>query len=1020
MLFQIQITNILFLLLLSTTQSADVTPGMGLLAYFANPNFRCPTGWTDAGYGGMLIKGWGGSSGTTGLTGGTALSADNSIPTHQHSSWSMTSTFTSTKSTALVGSGSSDAIDDNVSNTLDQTKSTITGETAALPYVTLALCRFDSGTSFVLPPGIVAFFSASVTSCPTTNGWGGDFTDANGRFLVFAKSTVSSGAMSSATASTTSQANIGDHSHAIPQYTYNVVSRNVVACCSCCSPNLANYVSTNTWSSSTASSNHLNLPYIQLRACKSTGDGSVGNNFYPPQEAIFYYDGNSCPSGVYGTWRESTATFANYDQSAIAGRLVYNRVSTGGSGGTSTNARGGTQLYLATSTTPTSMGHDSHSHTISASGYNFAASGLAGSWDSGSQTFCKRNGYSFSIPTSANTASLIPYKVLRACNPPYWVQSSSPTQQPTTPPSKSPSRAPTMSGPCQLNSPVKFNTWLSSVNTYDPVMYPTNDWELAWILSTAKAHNCKVRPAGTGHSEDGIIKQHAESNVIMVSLADYVPPSDWNNILSTTTPSVKLSCGKTWMHLMAIARPNGYVLPTSTAGFFFSIGGVVMNPSVHGGAYNEERMNYLLLSARVMLANGTSVVISGEEIKVWRGSLGLLGIATGCEIKVKQDQGLQMSTLTQTFNYLSGWSQASFNSYMHSSFDVANSSEWFLNPYSGEIQTVVIKQNANVTPPPSSVTQPLYDTLLANFGSSLGKTGGQVNDQNAMLVQILGFIGQIIPKTTAELVMGIGFTQQVDYLNAALPRNDGYFIPPDGLTKFNQLHFFVPCITNCIDDGRMFTTVNASWSFFRDVINNPSSTWFPTLALEWRIITIKPGTLLLEHMIPGKYISLELVNIQDTTPQQYYLPYFKQLEDTWYASIGAIRGQIPIHHGKSWGLDYVSGLTNPYAFQNSAQISNTYTTAVKNAFIDKMNNYDPTGLFRGGEGLRMLGLSSTVKFEPRGSQGDHCNVDAECIDSCCTSVTKQCIDAVNKLASGVGCEANCQCQSGVCFPWVCW
>jgi hypothetical protein len=93
--------------------------------------------------------------------------------------------------------------------------------------------------------------------------------------------------------------------------------------------------------------------------------------------------------------------------------------------------------------------------------------------------------------------------------------------------------------------------------------------------------------------------------------------------------------------------------------------------------------------------------------------------------------------------------------------------------------------------------------------------------------------------------------------------------------------------------------------------------------------------------------------------------------------------------------------------------------AVKNAFIDKMNNYDPTGLFRGGEGLRMLGFSSTVKFEPRESQGDHCDVDAQCIDSCYTSVTKQCIDAVNKLLSGTGCEANCQCQSRVCFPWVC-
>jgi hypothetical protein len=739
----------------------------------------------------------------------------------------------------------------------------------------------------------------------------------------------------------------------------------------------------------------------------------VASNYYPPQEAILFYDGSSCP----GTWRESTASFGNYDQSAIAGRLLWNN-----NGGTTLNTRGGAQLTYATSNSASGSGHDTHSHTISASGYSFAANGIAGSWDSGSNAFCKRDGYSFSIPTASQSAaptptptnSLVPYKVMRGCNPPYWEQSNSPTVKPSVKPSKSPSKSPTMSGPCQLSSPVKFNTWLGSVTTQDPVMYPTNDWELAWILSTAKAHNCKVRPAGTGHSEDGIIKQHDETNVVLVSLADYVPPSEWNGVLSTTTPSVKLSCGQTWLHLMAIARPAGYVLSTQTAGPFFSIGGVVFNPSVHGGSYHEERMNELLLSARVMLANGTSMVITGDAIKAWRGSMGLLGIGTGCEIKVRPDTGFRMSSLSQTFSLTSGWTQSAFNTYMHQSFDSANSSEWFLNPYNGEIQTVMLQQETSDTPPPSSVTQPLYDSLLSSFGTTLGKTGGQTNPDNGVLTEILSYVGAVIPLVVAALVMTISFDQQQTYLEDSLARNDGYFVAPDALIKFDQLHMFVPCVTNCIDDGKMFTAVNASWTYFAGIIADDESNWYPSLALEWRIITIKPGTLMLEHMAPGKYISLELVNVKDTTPQQYHLPYFKQLEDVWYAAFSATPGAIPIHHGKSWGLSTFGSLANPYPFQNTAMVNGQYSSGVRSAFIAAMNNYDPSGLFRGGEGLRMLGLSS-IGYEPRGTHDDKCDVDAQCVDGCCTAFTKMCYDARNKLPGGEACEAHCMCTSGVCW-----
>ncbi len=102
---------------------------------------------------------------------------------------------------------------------------------------------------------------------------------------------------------------------------------------------------------------------------------------------------------------------------------------------------------------------------------------------------------------------------------------------------------------------------------------------------------------------------------------------------------------------MAAARPQGFVLPTQTAGFFFSVGVVVMSPSVHGGTFGEGRLNALVMSLRVMLWNGTVALVTGPaEVRAWRGSMGLLGVATAVQVRLWRDTGLDMRSNITTFS----------------------------------------------------------------------------------------------------------------------------------------------------------------------------------------------------------------------------------------------------------------------------------------------------------------------------------------------------------------------------------
>jgi len=163
------------------------------------------------------------------------------------------------------------------------------------------------------------------------------------------------------------------HSHAIPSFNYNartICAGGILSCESGSygargggtdAPNLATYSFSQV---SAMVSTAIPIPYVQLIACRVTS--SASNNVLPDQNAIFFYDGNTCPP----TYRETTARTDGFIYSNIVGRLVWNRYDSVGTPG---QTFGGAQFNYALGTNQgtSDFGHAAHTHQINVPSYNF-------------------------------------------------------------------------------------------------------------------------------------------------------------------------------------------------------------------------------------------------------------------------------------------------------------------------------------------------------------------------------------------------------------------------------------------------------------------------------------------------------------------------------------------------------------------------------------------------------------------------------------------------------------------------
>jgi len=138
------------------------------------------------------------------------------------------------------------------------------------------------------------------------------------------------------------------------------------------------------------------------------------------------------------------------------------------------------------------------------------------------------------------------------------------------------------------------------------------------------------------------------------------------------------------------------------------------------------------------------------------------------------------------YGYGGAWSAATVNPYLASANLTYDTSEWFYNPYTDEIQALVMKK-AGGGSFNSAQTAPLYSALQAQF-PTLGQTGGQIDYNNAILSTIAASVESI--SLLSPTIMSEGMATTLSAWQAqqtgATARRDGYFIAPDGLTEVSS------------------------------------------------------------------------------------------------------------------------------------------------------------------------------------------------------------------------------------------
>lgn len=156
------------------------------------------------------------------------------------------------------------------------------------------------------------------------------------------------------------------------------------------------------------------------------------------------------------------------------------------------------------------------------------------------------------------------------------------------------------------------------------------------------------------------------------------------------------------------------------------------------------------------------------------------------------------------------------------------------------------------------------------------------------------------------------------------------------------------------------------------------------------------------------------------------------LQGVWDTFAGR---QAGFHVGKQYGYGELGDLPGLVPYQDEEIADIFFDDEATSKFLAAMERYDPHGVFAGGEGLRLLGVSD-VKYEIRRPSIEtriaacaNCFVenDAECQSGyCCDSIWSwdcqaaafSCTEDRN-LPQGSKCSVDCNCASGACHWGKC-
>ena len=539
---------------------------------------------------------------------------------------------------------------------------------------------------------------------------------------------------------------------------------------------------------------------------------------------------------------------------------------------------------------------------------------------------------------------------------------------------------------CGFTSGVHFQNWFGTLSTNSPVLFPQNEAELSSIVKIVASKGCRIRVRGAGHSESGVVmingnEDDGDGDVIIVNLKDLTPHPNWDGLLFKDNedaygPSVRMSAGASTAEMIGIVRPQGYLMTTNTAGAIFSVGGLYLNPSTIGSqSVHTGRCAKQVVGVRVLDGTGTykEYTVTDPELKDFRGSLGLLGIVTGLEILVRKDTGLLMKRDSVSIGSDHG---GYFNKTKVEAFLTlklsggADGIEFLYNHYEDIIDTHEIYNTGGPSSFDPLSTISLYEERSKQY-PDLAYSGGNRTVFSTMLGIFSEFNSRSMSMSSGVAqISRLESSSQFD--TASQTFRDGFWLNPEDVPRTVTLYMSVHCEPSsdgspiCLNE--IITLLEMTREISMEIINGDDSKWYPDLPADWRLFQVGANEMTLEHHKPGTHVGFEYHALKRESDPAYN-NYLKQIEDRW-------RNSFPegsIHHGKQFGYGATKKKkyegNNDMAFspyQNDDILDAVYTENVKLTFLEKMTKYDPKGVFRAGNALRMLGISE-LKDAPRGS-----------------------------------------------------
>jgi len=526
-----------------------------------------------------------------------------------------------------------------------------------------------------------------------------------------------------------------------------------------------------------------------------------------------------------------------------------------------------------------------------------------------------------------------------------------------------------------------FRNWEEHMMTCAQWLQPRSEGAIKDLLAYAKHKGYHVRIGGTAHSAGGLITDGKDVNTFVISLGEfksYDPYWEFDFHGEPGNQRATVNAGWTQLHLFQHTRPRGYFVPAQTAGYFFSLGGIVAN-SVHGGAYNAGFVNEYVTALRVMDHAGNIRVIDQEaDLRHWRCSFGLLGIILGIEFKLEYRSRLEMYSVKrklETWNEEEFWKfimedaeaniplssvplDAGTKAHLRNSQTSWNGEYFidFLNSgQSGETPTMFSfsqKMNENASDAPENGIpeniQENYQAILdervtdgwhgdMTWSEAARRDGAPPISIAGIQLDINGFLDTFKWLGLARVMTSSALSQMPSMIRQQRDKvNDGFFLTRSPAALAGA--FFVT-------PDKAFSAMNKVRERVLSSRGSKSFTW--NLPGEFRFVRVEDKATL-QPMEPGLWFNAQMISFSDLAENdQAWRKEFKAVEDYWVNELGARP-----HMGKLWGLEEAAdGDIEPFSPAYACQI---YSKSTKDTFNAYRKTWDPEGLFFAGLGPKLL------------------------------------------------------------------